>query len=58
MPKTGDSIIEDSYCLRVDLLIDNRVGQVLIERLSEESGESSDRSAVSPVLARAAESAL
>ena len=39
MPETGDSIIEDSYRLSVDSLIDNRVGQVLIEHLINEIGD-------------------
>ena len=40
MPEAGDLIIEDEFCLTVESLDDNRrVGQVLIERISDEGSE-------------------
>ena len=43
MPRTGDSIIEDDFYLTVESLEDKRVGEVLIERLSDDSDELSGR---------------
>ena len=39
MPRTGDSIIEDDFYLTVESLEDKRVGEVLIERLSDDSDD-------------------
>ena len=39
MPEAGDTIVEDSFRLTVESLNDNRVGQVIIERLPEHHGE-------------------
>jgi len=39
MPKIGDSLIEDDFYLTVESLEDKRVGQVLIERLGDDSGD-------------------
>jgi len=43
MPRTGDSLIEDDFYLTVESLEDKRVGEVLIERLSDDSDELSGR---------------
>jgi CBS domain containing-hemolysin-like protein len=43
MPKIGDSLIEDDFYLTVESLEDKRVGQVLIERLGDDSGDVSGR---------------
>lgn len=43
MPRIGDSLIEDDFYLTVESLEDKRVGEVLIERLSDGSGEESER---------------
>jgi CBS domain containing-hemolysin-like protein len=46
MPKIGDLIIEDNFQLKVEALTDNRVGLIVIERLSDddlhESGQQAD----------------
>ena len=39
MPKAGDVVVEGEFRLTVESLIDNRVGQLLIERLTEEPAE-------------------
>jgi len=39
MPRIGDSLIEDDFYLTVESLEDKRVGQVLIERLSDDSDD-------------------
>ena len=41
MPRIGDSLIEDDFYLTVESLEDKRVGEVLIERLSDGDGEES-----------------
>ena len=43
MPESGDVIIESEFRLTVESLEDNRVGEVLIEYLSEDSGEESQQ---------------
>ena len=43
MPRTGDSIIEDDFYLTVESLEDKRVGEVLIERLSDDNGDASEQ---------------
>lgn len=45
MPETGDRIIEDEFRLTVESLIENRVGQVLIERLDDDSSNASGQMA-------------
>ena len=45
MPETGDRIIEDEFRLTVESLIENRVGQVLIERLDDDSSNESGQMA-------------
>ncbi|MGB5440040.1 MAG: hemolysin family protein [Gammaproteobacteria bacterium] len=39
MPQAGDVVVEGEFRLTVESLIDNRVGQLLIERLTEEPAE-------------------
>jgi len=39
MPRIGDSLIEDDFYLTVESLEDKRVGEVLIERLSDDSDD-------------------
>jgi CBS domain containing-hemolysin-like protein len=39
MPESGDVVVENEFRLTVETLVDNRVGQVVIERLAEDSGE-------------------
>ena len=39
MPKAGDMAVEGEFRLTVESLIDNRVGQLLIERLTQDSAE-------------------
>ena len=39
MPETGDLIVEDDFRLTVESLEDNRVGQVVIERLPDDSSD-------------------
>ena len=39
MPRIGDSLIEDGFYLTVESLEDKRVGEVLIERLSDDSDD-------------------
>jgi len=41
MPRIGDSLVEDDFYLTVESLEDKRVGEVLIERLSDGSVEES-----------------
>jgi len=41
MPRSGDSIIEGEFYLTVESLEDKRVGEVLIERLSDDSDDMS-----------------
>jgi len=43
MPETGDLIIENGFRLTVESLEDNRVGQVAIERLPDNSSDSSEQ---------------
>jgi len=39
MPETGDMIVESDFRLTVESLNDNRVGQVLVERITDDSDE-------------------
>jgi len=43
MPEAGDMIVEAEFNLTVESLNDNRVGQVIIERLADDSGETTER---------------
>jgi CBS domain containing-hemolysin-like protein len=45
MPEAGDVVVEGEFRLTVESLIDNRVGQLLLERLTEEPAEESPAAA-------------